>query len=1021
MQYLQEARQKQAQDFKPQMQFTNSGQMNMEMQQGAMQTGVANGRPGQFQKGYANAQLQRSMQASPIPIQQQQMQNFQQQQSQLLGNNLLGPQTQIHPPRRPPNQPINQPQPMANTSGNPVLSAQDNHQMMILAQQLRQKCPPNELQEISKKISSVSDATKKEWERQGIDPMIMYFRDQARRKYHMQKERAQQQHIQAAMSGMPTAPQQPPSMQQTPSSSGAQQFGPVTATQGFDNTFGGNIQQFGTQILGLQQDGIRSQEEGQVVVPASGTQQTPQQQPQGMVQSGQQQQSLMSQSNSARSMANHSQFMAQQEKLQQVQRLQARIQNAGGIQNHVGQQNNLQGQAGGLNNPVSQALPQQSPAMPNLNRPLGPSTQPPQQQGLSQARQQAFASQSHGKDAGSINPHNQQQQQLHTQGVSLDAGLVNTDQSQTHQFNMSQLPLPMQRRLGGLPPEQQKMIMMKLMQKPMNLQNRDVKGRLQPNGIGVPAPDVRTLQPQPPQGHQFLQRMPGQTPNMPNTEQFSIGVSQPQDMSTVLIPGQQNAQGQALGQNFLGPKQHPMLPSRVTQGADLPLSEEQIRYMDLQPFPQNILRHNVMVPPQGVQLWGELKAWVAQNPNTMPRDILDKLKGLQALIYHGMVQKSAQNHQLQAMQQGLMNQGMQSSMPMPQSGPAPQVTMLQSRTGQPSVQNPAATAFAIQQNMSRQPSAQDLQNIRDMHPQYSSMTDDQLRQMIMKRRMNNNNMQRPTMNPQQAQFAQFQQLQRQGMMGASQNNQGPPHQQATLGQQPIAQSAQATTPAMEPAAVKDGSHHQVPRPSARPGNQQPQVSKGTKRSNEDEVVEVSNPKLAQRHQQQQQPRKPQPSSKQTAVQQKSTSVRGSRDTPLATPQQQQQQQSSQYEQELRKQAAQTGSVNSGQQLLGSRGNLGSGTPQPTDEQQIMMRKKYQQMVNEVRQTLSSRKEVPMDKKTRDQMATLLKSQMVPILRAESMELLLYSLLKDEEKVKDLIRAVSFRVSIFSRVTDMPSV
>ena len=1018
LQTLRVAREGQAARLESQMRLSNQGQMNMEMQQGTMQPGVPNGRPGQFQKGYANAQLQQSMQASPISIQQQQMQNFQQQQPHSVGNNSLGPQTQIHPSQRPSNQPVNQPQPMGNSAGNPVLSTQEIHQVMMLAQQLRQSCSPNELQEISKKLSSTAnDATKKDWERQGADPITMYFRQLAMKKYQIQK-RAQLHQMQTTMSGMHTAPQQPLSMPQNPSSSGAQQFGGMTVVQGFDNTFGGSIQQLGSQILGLQQDGIRSQEEGQVVVPASGTQQTPQQQSQGMVQPGQQQQSSLNQSNSARSMVNHPQFMVQQEKLQQVQRLQAqgRIQNAGGMQNHIGQQNNLQGQAGGLNNPVNQALPQQSPAMPNLNRPLGPSPQPPQQH------------------VGSINQHNQQQQQLQAQGVSLDAGLVSTDQSQAHQLNISQLPLPMQQRLSTMPPDEQRVVIMKLIQKNMNAQNRDVKGRTQPNGMGIPGQDVRLRQPQPPQGHQFLQRIPGQTPNVPNAEQFGLSVSQQQDMSTVPMPGQQNAQGQGVGQKILGPNQPPMPPSRVAQGGVKPLSEDQIRYMDQQPFPSNILSSNVMIPPQSVHLWGELKHWVAQNINTMPRDILDKLKNLQALVFHSMVQKSAQNQQL-AIQQGFMSQNMQSSMPMSQAGPAPQVSMLQSRTSQPSVQNPAATAFAIQQNLSRQPSAQDLQNIRDMNPQYSKMTDDQLRQGIMRRKMDRINMQRQNMNPQQAQIeniqrAQFQQFQRQTTLGANQNNQGPPHQQAALGQQSISQGAHATTPSMVQAAVQDAPHAQVSRSSTRPGNQHPQGNKGTKRSNEDEVIEVSNHKTPQRHQQlqQPQPRKAQPPSKQTPVQQKPTPTRGSRETPSSTsqpqpqPQSQQQQQSSQYELELRKQAAQTTSVNPSQQLpSGSRGNLGPGTPQPTDEQQTMMRKRYHQMVNEVRQSLSMRKEVPMDKKTREQMATVLKEQKIPIHRAESMELPLYLLVKDEGKAKDLIRAVSFRSYTFTTVTDMPSV
>jgi len=923
------------------LQFQNpqNGQMNMGMQQVPMQNGVPHSRPGQFQQGFPNSQLQRAMQPTPMPTQQQFMQNCNQQQQHLMNNSLSNPQMQMQPAQQGqnPSQNIHR-----SMTGNPVpLTAQESAQVISMAHQMRSKASPQDIESLKQRLASAPDDTKRMWQQANADPLAMYFRNMAVKSFQQHKARLASQHqIQPnTMPGMGATPQQPNSMAQNTASTAAPQFGGVT--QGFDPSFGGNMQQFGSQIFGLQQDALRSQEEGQVVVPVSGNQ-TASQQPT-------MQSTTMNQPTPARSMMNSQ--MTQQEKMQQAARLQAqRIQNAGGMQHHMqAHQNNLQGQAGGLNGHPSQAPPQNSPAMPNLNRPLGPPTQLSQNQGPSQLRQPGPPPQVQAKDAGSANQRSQQQPQGQSSGG--DAG-------------QHQLPPHVQQKLSNMPPAQQQAFFLQY-QRTAGARNQaaNLGLRTQANGAGMSGQDFQIGQAQPPQGHQINQPTPGQTPALggQNFGSFDPTISQPQNMS---VPGQQIVQGRPFEGQFRPQQPQQMPQSRVMPGPLPKMNEDQLRMMDQRPFPPNFLNANNMPPPE-IKLWGELKAWAARNQNSMPSDIMGKLKQVQAFQFGELVKRHTLANQQRSSQMHVAPTSM-SSAPVQQSGPAPPAPMVGTQGNMAQAPNTNNFPIGMPQNMPiiTPSSAEDLRNIRMQNPRFQNVPDEVLGQHIMKQKIARFQafaaQQRQNMTSQQIQYENMQQraqlqhqFQKQSFMMNGQNGQGQPQPPATQGQQAASHAVKAATPSMGQGPIQGSPYAQPSRSSVRPPVQTQPSQKGTKRANEDDVVEVPNPKLAQ----QQQQRKVQPPTKQTPSQQKPSASQAERDTGL---QQQQQKQSSQYAVELQNQAAQITLPQLPPPIFALARSM------PRNAQESAARHlRYKQILDEVSKNQVPRAEVPMNNQMRN--------------------------------------------------------
>ncbi|MCJ1248553.1 hypothetical protein MMC30_005771 [Trapelia coarctata] len=973
-------REKRAANMESEFHNPQNGQMNIGMQQMAMQNGLQNSRPGQFQQGFPNPQLQRAMQPTPMPNQQPFMQNFNQQQQHAMNNNLSNVQMQIQPAQQGQNPSQNIARPMGNNPGQ--LTPQETAHVMNMAQQMRSRATPQDIEGVRQKLASVGDDMKRMWHQTNTDPLTWYYRNFANRTFLTNKARMNTAQHPTMMPGVGATTQQPMSLPQNATVTAAPQFGGVT--QGFDPSFGGNMQQFGSQIFGLQQDALRSQEEGQVVVPVSGNQTASHQQPQGSMQPTPQQQT-MNQPTPARSMMNPQ--MMQQEKMQQATRMQAQrgIQNAGGMQNQMqAQQNNLQGQAGGLNGHMNQALPQHSPAMPNLNRPLGPSTQ---NQGPAQLRQAGPPPQVQPKDGGSVNQHSQPQPQGQPSGG--EAGQLGITPRQRQE-----LPPGLQQRLAHMSPAQQQQFMMQLQTARANAGMRAPAGQ-----------DFQTSQAQPTQGHQVNQPAPGQTPalGVQNFGGFDQNLSQPQNM---IVPGQQAVQGRPFEAQFR-PQQPQQAPqSRVMQFPPK-ISDEQVRMMDQRPFPPSILSANTM-PPPSVKLWGDLKAWVAQNQASMPPDVLGKLRNVQAAQYSDLAKRHAFATQQRAGQMALAQTSM-SPAPVQQPGPAPPAPMVGTHGNMSQVPNSNPLPMNMPPNMPapQPPSAEELRNVRIQNPKFQSMPDDVLRQQVMRQRMLRMQQafavqHRQNMTPQQAQFENMQraqlqqQFQKQAFLNGQNNQAGQAQSQppSSQGQQAASHAVKAATPLMGQGTLQEPPT-QPSRPSVRPSVQNQQGQKGTKRANEDDVVEVPNPKLAQ----QQQNRKVQPPAKQTPSQQKPNPSQPVRDTAL---QQQQQKQSSQYALELRNQAAQTMSSTTPQQIPPQIVALAR-TMAKTPQENAARAYRYKQIFDELSKNTHARPEVPMDSQTRNNVITFLTRSRDGMMRAKGAISQFYITTKDEDKTRELLQ------------------
>ena len=1005
--------------------------MNFTMQQMQMQQQMRNAniqisRSAHFPQSLQTEQGNGSLQASPMPKQQQPFEQLQQQQF-LPGNGLVNAQLSMQQFQQNPNLSQNLGRQMLPHAAQVTFSPQENQQINMMAQQVRQKATPQDIENIRQKLNNAPPNQKLAWQQQNIDPMAWYFRKLAHSNFMQLKQRqiAAQQPVQISTAdGMSMAPQQSLSMPQTSSSIANQQFGAAPAPQGFDPAYGGNFQQFGSQILGLQQQGLRSQEEGQVVVPASGTQKPPQQQhQQTAAMQAMPQHPSMSQPNPPRSIPNHPQFLLQQEKMQQVARMQAQaqIQNAGGMQIQLSPHNTLQGQAGGLNGHMSQAVSQQSPAMPTLNRPLGPNMQQPPNHGTPPQRQQNNSSQGQSQDSGMLNQLGQQMQQAPGLVNPMNNSVMMGDQQRPQQMpfmNVQNMPPEMKAKLLSLPPEQQRPFMINL-QKQIGERHRQqaLSSKSMSSAPSAPARDLRIDHQAQLNGQRTVQR--GQDPATlsQNTSNGPPNVSQPQDMSSITASGQQviPVPTPGAGQTFQQPKQQAN-QLRLSQSQSAPLTEEQTRKMDEQPFPPTMLASQVMhsLFPQGLRLWGELKEWVKENVNNMPADMSDKLKGLQRLHFQNLVAKQAMHHrQQQRLRQQANNESQQTSAPSQQSGPAPPAQMVPPPNSQTPMPNMNPTSIPLPRSMPQTP-VHSPEEIRIQYPHFKDWSDERIKDfMLTKKRqlMEQQSAQRQNSTLQQAQYenmqrAQKQQPLRQGFGHAIQNGSSQP-QQLPNQSQPAATTSNRGPPHFNAQGGIQGlAQEQQPRGQARPNNQPLPNQKGMKRNNEDDVVEVPNPNIAI-----QQQRKHQQTGKQGMNVQKPNATALNREVPpIGTQQQQQQQQqqqSSQYELELRKHAAQAVPVHLTQQPQSNfTGPLAAERVSRPFENTERVRLRYSELQNEVLQALPPRKEVMVDPQTRERMVKLLKDNIDYVKRFRAFEPAVLMMTLNEEMTKDLIRCVS---------------
>lgn len=626
----------------------------------------------------------------------------------------------------------------------------------------------------------------------GIDPRSAWVKQQAQMKF-LARKNAQQRGVQGppsmdrgALSRQGRPPSQPPMRAQ------GSQPGPPP----------GSHQQgpFSDQFLGQQQDALRSQEAGQVVVPASNGQGaashvrgTPH--PQAQSGGGRIMQPLHTLPQQPPGFWNNP--LNQQQGLAQTPQPDLPPQTPNLAHNgQTPQQQALQGQIGGLGNNRGQGTPQQSHTMPTLNRPLEPpgqATNGMSQNSVQQGAKGVTRNGLSGQDvAGQTIPGQQRPQ-----------GPTKTDVA----TYMRGLPSPKRKYFVA---EMQKRQRQLLAERAAGAGN--AQAATQPGSQGAP---VVTAGGQPGR----VQAGPVGNLNAPQAPMNPVnGMNgQPQPVPNGSAPAQQ----------------------RYTP---IPMDINTTRMMDTQEYPPNLLNNNsnFVNMPQNIKHWGQLKQWVQQNAGILPPQTMERVTALQSIIF-----QQKRDHAARMQQQG-------NARPQP-GGVAPPAQMVPNQDNQPASQaTPTPKPFRMPSLPP--PTPQEMQAARaQLVPHMKGASDDQLRTMIMSKRqqeylravqgqaglthqqqMQSHNMLR---------FQQAEAQRRQTVIGMNQHGQAQPPQRGP-NQPPQAGQQWTQQPVPKQAPQTNGA--QAKRQANRPGPQATVNQRAAKRNNNnDDVIEVPDPKIAQ--------------------------------------------------------------------------------------------------------------------------------------------------------------------------------
>ncbi|KAI4283058.1 MAG: hypothetical protein L6R38_002455 [Xanthoria sp. 2 TBL-2021] len=783
---IHEMRTKQSAGLQQQMNM----QINVPQQMQSMTQNPSHGLgPGQFQQGPPNLQQQQMMQLHGMPMQQQPQppQNMPMRQPQ---------------PNMPQAQPSAAPQQMVQHSHQFAPTAEDNQIITQMANRMYSQTPQPRMEVIQSNLSNMDPKTRENLARQGVDPLAWFFRTQAMKRY-MEVKRAQ-----AGTHGLPTT--QPAGMMNggpRPMSGGPPAQPMPTPQQNFEPPF--------DHIFGQQQDGLRSQEAGQIVVPASNPQASLDQRNAARANA---QQQMNMQNGANRGLQNVPVNQPQPQAFWNAQAGQRNMNQGAGINANAATNltaasqapaNLLQGQPGGLDNQITRT-PSQQTGMPNLNKAAPPGQAPNM---WTQRTPQMNQPKPQGNAMASQAP-----QQT----------MERADAPQQRPSVFQNLPPHLQQRLRNMPEDQRRNFLLGLQQRHMEeQQQRQHQQQLQQNlqqqqkmanaravlndsfpmssqpsqpgmqtGPTAPMPNQNTSAQRPPPQNSNAQQPPFPQPNA-----AMGGPTRPQP-GTGQRPPQQR-----------GPSQY--------QG---PLTDEQARHMDQKTFPANMLSHTNQLapPPKDVKTWGQLKEWAAQNAQTLPPATLEKLKNLQAIQYRAQVEGS------RPPQPGTA----------PASNPQPQAPFAQ-MVSQPNSQAPVPAPQLTNRITVPMPSLQEIQNFRTgLQPQHKNVTDEQVRAFLIRQR------QQEVAKKMQAQQAQSVQMANDVPKAAQTQNQG----QGSVGQSDSSQGTQKGqakgTVQQNPKVAGSATNQSKPGQANRGTPTTKQQQKGTKRSSQDDVVEISNPNLS---------------------------------------------------------------------------------------------------------------------------------------------------------------------------------
>ncbi|PSN67673.1 hypothetical protein BS50DRAFT_347014 [Corynespora cassiicola Philippines] len=787
-QAMQNLRQQQAQGMQNNLNNPMNA-MNAMNQMGMMgQPGVQAPRqntPQQFPQGFANPQLQRPMQASPIPMAQNPSQ---------MGMNAGNPQgMQQGQNGQQPNMQQGQPQ------------NYDENLINQFARRLMTSAKEETRQRLEQEIAQWPEQKKQAVMARGMPPIFQCFREQA-----VKMLRAKQLNPQQALAVL----------NQDQNAGGMQQQLNQMQGQAGMNQRQGN-QNFDFNALANQQiEALRVQDQGQTVVPASNN---PNAQMVGFggqnAQAGQQQNASLAQRQAAQAAFQnaqrqqaaqaqaqaHAQAQAQaqaQARAQQQMQQQAQAR-AQAVQNGNANQL-LQGQVGGLNLPPGTQQP--SPAMPMLNRPLGV---PPGQPGPRTPQQTPQA------HVPVMTPQGNQPQGMQQVDPQVATQLMREAQQRAAAAAQGQQPLTDTVRMGLIPPEMDPVIKAQLLKIPEPQFRSIIQSymtnlrRTNPIANGGPMPGGQAGPGQPNMIMNPAQALQMAIPShMMNGANMANMGGRPNMNMGQATPGQMGGQPGQMGQPPGGNQQ----AQRLMDASNLLRSSPGIiQATDHTHFPPNVINPSVRqhLPPD-CKSWIQLKQWASQNPQLMPGVNPNKLLLLQVLHFQDVRRQSNMQQNGGRPQQNNVG-GMAPQAPMAGQGP-PRPPQQQQQ--QPNMPNVAAI----------QVSPQEIQMFRQkLPPNQAGVSDDQLRTYIQTQKY-------------QA-FLKSQHL-RNVQAQTQQRPQGPQQQPGMPGQGPQATrppSAQPQPAQITPQQAKPANKPQQP-PQTTPQPAQNALKQGVKRPNEDTEV-----------------------------------------------------------------------------------------------------------------------------------------------------------------------------------------
>ena len=659
------------------------------------------------------AQLQRQMQPSPIPQQNQQLpnntldpsalQNTQMQnQNQMMRQQMMNQsiQQQASQPKQPPNMNATAPMGGGGAIGNDVV----NNAKRIYDSLSEEK--KNQMR--AGFMNNLNEQQKASVAKDG-DPLFKFLIMKSKEQKQRQAQMNQQNGGNMQMGNNNVMGVNANSAQQTPASQ-----------PGGSNNFDFS------SIMGQQQNAIKSQESGEQVVPASNNNMGVGQM--NMSQGVNPQQLLANQNNQGGNTNNQMQFLAMQQRMAQQRQMalqnQMQQQGMGSQQAQNQSQSQLHGQRGGLNTPNALNGGQvNSPAMNMnmLNRPMAPpgqttpSTPQPNRPQMPQTP---------------VNPANQLVQH-HQSMINQNNTQVNQrGQGPTpqQQLMMANLPEPLKQRFAGLAPEQMQQVLQRIRENPT--QYAAIAQGLQNGGPGMMQQNMGMGGPQVGSQQQMMQGMP---PNMSNAVP-AFNSQPPANQS-------QQQQQQQQGPNNAQPNHMQKMQQQQAQAL-------RQRAMDLgeyaKPVPQNL---GIQLPSEA-RTWGDIKRHIQENQGVMPPNLLEKLHTLQQQWYtaHPEDFRLAMT-QLQAQMRGQHMQAQQSQQQMPPSarppsaqpapnGQAPPAQMVppNAQMQQQQQANQSGSVLNVNQMQLKQPTPEQIQMFRQNTPNAANMTDVEIRNALMRRR-----------------------------------------------------------------------------------------------------------------------------------------------------------------------------------------------------------------------------------------------------------------------------------------------